>query len=174
MPSSLGWYELLACGVLGTWFAVSVVFQFPLKRINQWRDLDPFGLIPHWSFFAPQPAVTDVHLLYRDQLADGTFTAWTEIPLLEPRRWWHAVWNPSKREKKALFDLATATAVIASQATPKALQVCVPYLLLLNYVSTLPRPPGGRATQFVLMDTQGCVSTQAPTRRLLSSLHALE
>jgi hypothetical protein len=165
--------DLLLCGLLAAWFGVSAVAQLPgvwARRIRAW---DSFGVIPHWSFFAPTPGRTDPHLLYRDRLADGALTSWTEIPLIEPRRWQHVVWNPLRRDKKALFDVVQLLNLQFQQTAPEAIVLTIPYLLLLNHVSGLPRPAVCVGTQFMLVESHGFGSAERPERRMLSSWHSL-
>ena len=115
------------------------------------RALDVFGVIPYWNFFAPQPGTWDYSLLYRDRLASGSQTNWREISLCRPRTAWDWIWNPKKREKKALFDIVTSLMQSATVMEPDQLVLTVPYIILLDYVSQLPRPYGAVATQFLLM-----------------------
>jgi hypothetical protein len=166
--------DAAAIGVMAAWFLASVLGQLPFPRIERMRRWDLCGLVPYWNFFAPHPGTRDFHLLYRDRLADGTVTPWTEVPLCDARRWWHAAWNPVKREKKALFDVTVQLLKEALQ-TPRTelLQVSVPYLVLLTFVSALPRPAAATGTQFLLMVSPGSVDDPVPEPMFTSALHAL-
>src|SRR5438876_11504878 len=102
----------MACGsvitaALAVWFLLTVVCQFSGSWTDWLRRFDVVGLIPSWRFFAPVPATGDFHLLYRDRLPDGSLSQWKELYFSETYRWWHMVWNPNRRGKKALFDLTT-------------------------------------------------------------------
>jgi hypothetical protein len=164
---------VLSSGAVATmvaWLAVSAVGQIPCELTRRLRRVDLCGLIPHWTFFAPVPGTADYFLLYRDQLLDGSLTDWRELPLCDSRKLWHLIWNPGKREKKALFDLTTAL-MQETQAVPiEAMQLSVPYLVLLSYISGLPRDYTGQGTQFLLM-----MSDQGgePKPIFSSAVHAL-
>ena len=113
-------------------------------------------------------------MLYRDQLQDGTMTDWTEVSLCDMRRWWHMVWNPGRREKKALFDLTVALLNEAINAPALDLiQVSVPYITLLSFVSSLPRLESVTATQFLLIISYGSTSNKDPYPMFTSAIHPL-
>jgi hypothetical protein len=132
--------------------------------------LGGFGyLVPVWNFFAPNPAIHDYHLLYRDRLDGGTVTAWHEAPRwFELRPWFAPLWNPDKVYKKALFDLTMALdreaegtrragdgAPLGPVATARdrlAVQLSAPYLHLLEFVSCqLPHEQDAITTQFAVV-----------------------
>jgi hypothetical protein len=166
--------DALVCGVLLTWFFLSVVGQLDssrtLGRRLRWvRRWDYLNLIPIWTFFAPKPGWTDYYLMYRDRLPGGAVTPWTEVPLLGSRRWWHAIWNPGKHEKKALLDtvkflfrtLGSDKHVMNElrkrpnrkarlRRIPSRLAIATPYLVILNVVSGLERLDAAQ-TQFLIM-----------------------
>lgn len=163
-----------AIGVMAAWFLASVLGQLPLRLTARLRRWDLCGLIPYWNFFAPRPGTSDFHLLYRDRLPDGTVTPWTEVPLCDSRRWWHVAWNPVKREKKALFDVAVQLLKEALEAPrTELLQVSVPYLVLLSFVSALPRAVAATGTQFLVMLSPGRAPDGAPEPVFTSALHGL-
>lgn len=135
------------------------------------RRWDPLGLIPMWWFFAPNPARGDFYFLYRDRLRDGAVTDWTEIQAAR-RRWWNMAWNPGRRQRKALFDIVTALAARAQETTDVTIQVSLPYLALLNYVSRLPRSAASESTQFIVMQTDADAPDE-PRAVFMSRLHRL-
>jgi hypothetical protein len=170
----------LAVGVVLTaWLAASILGQISGKVSTAVRRKDPAGLVPNWSFFAPRPVTFDYHLLYRDELWDLTLTDWTEIRLVEPRRWWTFIWNPDRRAKKALFDSCSmllrlqAAQREAGVLTANSLQYSVPHLMLLNYVSQRAHP-NARGTQFILIRTFGPDATPAPQFVYKSRFYAIE
>jgi hypothetical protein len=167
-------WEIAVAVILGTWFLFSVLGQVPWSQLAFLRRWDVFGLIPHWSFFAPRPSRFDFHLLYRDVLADGVATAWREIPIVAPLHWSCAVWNPARRSKKALFDAVNALLNDLQTQNIEALYLSVSYLLLLHHVSEQPHFIGAHTTQFMLMGSQGTFTEGAPFGMFLSSLHELE
>jgi hypothetical protein len=180
--------------LLATWFALSVLGQIgvrnPSSRFQRIRRWDWFGLIPIWTFFAPRPSWTDYHLLYRDRLMDGNLTPWTEVVLIEQRRWWHIVWNPGKHERKALIDFVRTftrevgrlknkivqTDLELSGCTaaqlPASIFMSSPYIALLHVVCHLPRLSKAHSTQFLIMKMDA-VDSGDPSALILSAFHEL-
>ena len=154
------------------WLALSAVCQIPGALSDRIRRLDLCGVVPRWNFFAPTPGTWDYHLLYRDRLADGTITDWRELPIVEARRWTHAVWNPGRRYKKALFDLTTLLMRECGNSL-QPIQISVPYLAMINHISALDRLPTSRATQFVIMSSFGYGSDREPSPMFVSAMHPL-
>lgn len=161
--------KMAAAGMFG-WLALSGMGQISSSFTQRLRRFDLCGLIPYWAFFAPVPGTADYFLLYRDQLLDDSLTSWQELPLCDSRQPWHCFWNPGKREKKALFDLTTALLRETQMDSVEAAQFSVPYLILLAYVSGLPRAYVGRGTQFLLMMAN---AGGEPKPIFTSAVHAL-
>ncbi|WP_329410292.1 hypothetical protein OG563_47030 [Nocardia vinacea] len=90
---------------LAAWFLATALSQHPHPMFQRLRQADPTALlIPNWRFFAPEPARSDFHVLYRLDTT-GSTTAWTDIPAAAPRIWRETVWFPRRRHDKALFDI---------------------------------------------------------------------
>ena len=92
-----------------------------------------------------------------------------------PPRWFNCVWNPGRRQTKALFDTTQhlARQINEHQLTPTAILVSIPYIILLNHVSALPRPYTATTTQFLVMRSDRLRGGE-PGAFFLSSLHAIE
>lgn len=159
----------LVTGSFAVWFALSVIVQFPVALAYKVREYDVMGLLPSWSFFAPNPARTDVHLVYRHVLKGGSVCAWTEAFVWTPP-WYRAIWNPDKRAEKAISD---ACGSLAAKRTEQGVRLSVGYLLLLNFVSHLPRLHGAEAVQFALLGSYGSADA-ADFARFVSDVHPLE
>jgi hypothetical protein len=162
----------------------------PDSRFQRIRRLDIFGLVPVWTFFAPRPAWTDYHLLYRDVLADGTATQWRDVSSIGGRRLLDAVWHPNKRLHKAITDLVRtytkeleaavrqredgepAVRLRGAEELPAHLLTSFSYLLLLQMVSALPRFGEPAATQFMILKHDR-VSAPEARPMLVSALHRL-
>lgn len=157
------------------WLILTVVNQFHEKRPAWLKSLDIFGLIPIWTFFAPNPGMTDYHLLYRDRLPDGTLGQWKEVRLQTRTGTLSAVWGPDRRRNKTLSDLVSATIQLARTNGQKGIPVSIPYLLLLNYITSLPHSLAADSTQFMVMEHEGYHESPDPSRVLmLSGMHRLE
>ena len=165
--------EIGLAALFALWWGVSAVAQFPKPR-NYIQSRDVLNLAPNWSFFAPTPGQGDYHLLYRDRDANGRITDWREVSNPDGRPWWSFLWNPEKRPRKALFDVAQSCTLIARATDAELLPGTFPYLVLLNHVSSLYRPNPARDTQFLIMYSHGTQSKKEPEVVMISNLHALD
>ncbi len=155
------------------WFSLTALRQTRGRLARRLTDWDVAGTLPVWRFFAPMPGCFDYHLLVRDLSADGTITDWSEVPGW-PRRGWNVVWNPGKRLRKGLLDVATALIQEQERMTPEAVRLSVPYLVLLNYISRLPRQEVVERRQFLLMVSSGYEIDLEPEILCLSGIHRVE
>lgn len=118
------------------------------------------GLLPRWTFFAPNPATRDLHLVVRDRLLSGELTEWEELEYAPERGNFDAVWHPGKRSRKAVTDAAQSLKMIVRRNVmwvPGSL----PYLVILNMcVHGVPRKLQATARQFALVETSGRVDRQ--------------
>jgi hypothetical protein len=162
--------------VFGTWLVVTAVCQFTGPLARYLRRFDVLRLIPQWTFFAPRPATHDYWFLYRDQLPGGSMTRWHEIPCKHSHPLIAPVWNPPRRHNKALFDISSQLGLLARDMAPNLapLKITVPYLTLLNYISSLPRNYYAVATQFLIMTSGDRAAGTRPSPLLVSALHELE
>ena len=163
--------ESLLVTVFGMWLLLSVLVLFPGPNaaIRRW---DWFALIPEWRFFAPVPGQHDYYVLYRDKFSDDTVTDWTELEITGHRWWWSIVWNPGRRANKALLDTVMELAVRATAEDP-VIEISIPYLTLINYVSSVPRSASPKFTQFLLMRSPGRAPDEEPEVLFGSELHSL-
>lgn len=168
-----GVVDRLVVAFFALWAAATLRFHVPLADNLHLRRRDPFGLIPDWRFFAPEPGKLDYHLLYRDRLADGTVSDWKEVKVDSPRRWFGFVWNPFRRDRKGLFDIVGEIGRLARSDGPTAVKGSVAYLALLTYVSARPRLPGCVIVQFCIMVSDPLRPDQEPQLALLSEAHWL-
>jgi hypothetical protein len=167
--------DLFVALLFAVWFLLTAVGQLGVPLARRIRSWDVCMLLPSFRFFAPTPSVHDLHLLYRDHLASGGVTRWYEVPAARPPQWINPVWNPGRRQNKALFDTTQhlARQINENRASPKAIVVSIPYLALLNYVSALPRPHLVSSTQFLVMRTDRLKGGE-PLTFFVSSRHAIE
>ncbi|MEU6237765.1 hypothetical protein [Kitasatospora sp. NPDC047058] len=163
-------------GTLTAWFGLTVLEQLQKgTKVN--RRLDPLSaVIPNWRFFGPQPAMSDSHVLFRDELADGSVTDWQEAAVVEERRLSHMVWHPNRRREKVVVDAVEEMKVLTGlEQDLKKIQLAIPYLLLLTYVSKgCTHHPQTRRTQFLLASGPGYDEDgPEPTLFFASDFHAL-
>lgn len=169
MVTNIG--EVLVIGFFAIWSALCIVVYLP--KINTFiRNIDYFALIPEWRFFAPNPGRHDFHLLYRDKFADGSLTEWTEIAPILHRRLLNMLYNPNRRRNKALFDCTQEFSKHVNVGD-RALELAIPYLALLNYISCIPRSISPGFTQFLIMYSAGSLTEKDPEILYISKFHAL-
>lgn len=164
--------EYLVSGLLALWLAVTMICQ-PESRLSAWiRKRDHLNLVPAWTFFAPNPGVQDFHLLFRDELTDGRTTPWQEIQLVSLPVVFGMLWNPGRRQNKALIDIVKylAQEAIVRRMDPHGLRISLPYIALLNFVSNLPRAYQPTKTQFMLMRSSRLPALE-PECELVSAMH---
>lgn len=157
--------------LLAIWLAISVLAQFDSAPTRAIKRHDLFSLLPRWSFFAPRPGVYDYHLLYRDLRSDGTLGAWREIPLADERTIGGALWNPEKRCRKALSDTVRSLNELLRSGPKPSLALTMPYLTILNYVTSRGHEPQTTATQFLILRTDGFMTGGDPRLVFQSDLH---
>jgi len=146
----------LVAVLLAGWFVGSVLHQV---GPDWWRRRvarrDVLGLLPRWSFFAPNPGRHDLHVVYRDRDAAGQWGPWTELDIQRDPRWWRAAWNPERYPRKAVSDLVNAIRGGTGTAEPLALMLSGAYLAMLSWV--MCQPDSGRTTgrQFAVIGRNG-------------------
>lgn len=157
------------------WGGATIVNQFH-SRCPKWlHALNIFGLIPIWTFFAPNPGMTDYYLLYRDRLPDGSLDNWKKIELKGSANSFRlALWNPTKRKNKALSDLVTSLIDFVKHQGSEAVFVSVPYILILNFITSRPHSLGTDGTQFMVLEHSGFSEEPERSRVLvMSGIHRL-
>ncbi len=86
--------EWLVIILLAAWFAVTVAYQFFLRRLMpvmaRW---DVFRVVPSWHLFPDIPQ--SLRLFYRDRDATGRDGEWREISLRCCDQPGHALFNPA-------------------------------------------------------------------------------
>lgn len=162
--------EKLAIALWAAWLLLTIVVNLPplTPHIRRW---DFLSLVPEWKFFS-HPPQHDYHLLYRDVAQDGSVTGWKEVSVAEPRAWWNFLWNPGRRARKAFFDAVTETAR-ECHARRDGVEASVPYLTLLNYISSLPRTFPAQYTQFAILLSPSAGAEREPRILLTSGAHSL-
>jgi hypothetical protein len=148
------WTVVAAVG-FGGLLAITAAIQRPGSRFKRWvKTRDPCYYIPTWTFFAPNPGVTDVRLLWREQLVDGVVGPWHEVD--RPRQGiLRGLWNPTKRARKVLHDCRRRLQAARDRDEDELFMLSVSYLLILQHVVSLPVSPLSASRQFVLLETQG-------------------
>jgi len=112
-----------------------VVWQFSKLRNKNWfisNFNSRFKILPIWTFFAPNPGMFDIHVVYRDVDDLSNLSEWKEVNIVSERKFLHILWNPEKRFTKLIVD---AVSYIKSSNGSADIQFTKGYLVLLNIVS---------------------------------------
>lgn len=162
--------------LFGLWFILTILWQ-----IERWRERSRLlrmtsilHVLPIWTFFAPRPGMSDMHVLYRDKTATGT-SPWREVELGEERTVLHWLWNPRKRLDKLAVDAVSEVKSIKIRADEVGLddltiqqqvKLSKGYLILLNMVFKHAKlDPSSRARQLAVVE-----GNQAEGERTLSPI----
>jgi hypothetical protein len=158
------------------WGVATIVNQFHSWRPRWLNVVNIFGLIPVWTFFAPNPGMTDYYLLYRDRLPDGSLDNWKKIELKGSENGFrHMLWNPTKRKQKALSDVLSSLIEFVKHGGNDAVVVSVPYILILNFVTSHPHTLGTDGTQFMVLEHGGFANEPERSQVLMmSGIHRLQ
>jgi hypothetical protein len=174
---SLTFFDVLAIVFFSVWFVATAVRQMhiepsrsSLARLEILSFLS--WIIPVWHFFAPTPGNYNIYLLYRDQFLDGSLSSWRELPVVTKAQLPRFLWNPNKLRSKAIIDIANELSLTASMFSShlEHMALSTPYLMLLNYVTSLPRWSKSVATQFVVIKK----TREQTSLIILSGLHKIE
>lgn len=162
-------------GAFAGWFGLSVLQQLDRREVPS--RVDPTSMmIPNWRFFAPVPARHDFDVLHRSRDAHGEVTPWREESFTVPRAVLQVLWHPRRRIEKAIFDVASELFQVSRDLRdPRAIQLSVSYLSLLNHVSHRVRhPTGAREVQFLVGRSAAYEPTIDPQLLFLSEWHRLD
>jgi hypothetical protein len=151
----MSFWTLAAAVGFGGLLAITAAIQPPRSKFKHWvKNRDPCYYIPTWTFFAPNPGVTDVRLLWREQLVDGVVGPWHELE--RPSQGiLRGLWNPAKRTRKVVYDCRRRLQAARERDQDELFMLSLPYLLILRHVVDLPASPLSASRQFVLVETQG-------------------
>jgi len=156
--------------LFGAMLVVTAATQLRRFRWAQWlKRHDACAYIPAWTFFAPNPGVNDTRVLWREQLVDGTVGPWHEM--VPPQGGLlRAVWNPTKRARKAVTDCGPMAVRMISRNRRSALpMVSLPYLMIVQHMASLHGSPVGLARQFTVVNTQGADTDDGSLKLLFIS-----
>jgi hypothetical protein len=166
---------------LGLWLLLSVANQYRPFALRIGR-YDHFSLLPRWTFFAPNPGMHDVHLLYRECAADldvstpeglngasAKLSPWREMADLCPGHNVLFVWNPQRRVTKTILDIVAVLNRVRQLTDDQNAQITVEYFLLLHLVMR----GAGDSTQrqFAVVRTHGFGPERQSEVVFLSAFH---
>jgi hypothetical protein len=157
---------------LGIWLFFTIVAQFRGIKWVEWvLAKDYFALIPSWTFFAPNPGVTDYQIFYRDKLLDGQYNNWKQVKYRN-NSLLHSILNPDKRRRKAIAECCISILNAASKNKKEnAILSSFPYLVILTYIMSMPKNSLCEYRQFLIACTFGYTLSKEPKILFISHLH---
>lgn len=175
--------ETAVMTLLAAWLAGSAAYQFRAVS-NLIGRYDRFGLLPRWTFFAPNPGIHDHHLMYRECHSDAdlstpegaasalaALSSWREVADLVPGHSYLFVWNPQRRVTKTMSDIINNLSA-ARHKNPdfvRYIQFTVEYFWLLHLVLRGASPAVQR--QFAVIRTHGFGSDRKAEVVFVSKFH---
>jgi len=105
MKPKQGSAALIVGAILSAHVVLTALDNLPDTKVSLGTRLPWLRKLPQWRFFAPNPGMEDLYVMYRWD-SDGEWTKWTELVFGSRTRFYSAAWNPGSRASKALFDTA--------------------------------------------------------------------
>lgn len=105
------------------------------RTLTKFRRFDPFGFIPSWHFFAPNPARFDTVILVRrlSKIDNVAGSDWEIARVAYDERWHQKLFNPQRRIQKAIHDLQNAIGNMSDHHEPEKICKSAPALALFRY-----------------------------------------
>lgn len=152
------------------WWAISACNQF---RAGAWtrrlRQHIPLGLIPLWTFFAPNPARTDSRLIWREE-GDGEWDGWQEVHLGFAPGWKRWLVNPELILNKAIADLVNSLR-LSQTHLDRSVVLSSAYVALLSIVLNQRRRAGSLSIQFAILRTATGIEGRRVDVAFVSEIH---
>ena len=92
-------------GLFAILLVATLLQQSANPQYSRFRAADFLGLLPMWSFFAPNPARHDMYILWRLIDAGGLPAEWRELTNGSSGKWYQMLFYPGRRHSKIIFDL---------------------------------------------------------------------
>ena len=154
------------------WLTLTVAIQFDSRFISILSRYDVLGILPRWTFFAPNPGHTDIRVLVRFGSVSGV-TPWSELWLsshIDDRRTAiRGLFNPYRRLDKLLFDFRNAVIGITN---PAQIRLSSEYISILAVAESVVPKFGVDTVQFLLAESN---YTLGPAFKviLISDMHLI-
>jgi len=179
----MSWGIVVSSAIFGTWFLLSIPYQFNKGLGKKLQELNHFSLLPGWTFFAPSPGTSDYRLVYRDVDQSGVRSEWKEIKWCQPRCALDAIWHPHRYRQKVMVDLISAFAKMLKhmkeqgvdiENNPQLWMISTPYLTFLHIAMLMPLESHTRSRQFAILEQKRWAPQEQPALVLCSSAHDVE
>lgn len=135
------------------WTILTIPYQFDTEFSKNIARYDRLGLIPRWTFFAPNPGKIDIHLLVRFGKGDERISEWEEIFFIEEHKRdsiiMRSIFNTNRRFEKMLFDFVNDVRLLKKQISQ--IRHSSEYILLLSFTESLAIQRQADEVQFMLV-----------------------
>lgn len=161
------------------WFILTIMNQFKNAAYRKYiLKIDIFRVLPLWTFFAPNPGVSDYNLLYRIKTVDGTILPFINIVLRSNKTISNAIWNPSKRGQKALNDFVQEIRRMVKkdgviEENQHLLKITIPYIAIIHYCSHINQNSINDSIQFTIIESFGYTDRFEPRLVFNSDFHSI-
>jgi len=158
------------------WTVLTLINQFDYDWVKNIVRYDIFRLIPRWTFFAPNPGTNDFHFLYRGMDDHKRTSEFNELIDESSRSLLSFLWNPKKRVKKVLVDLAISTSQIVAKKmiNESNIKISFNYIAYLNFCQKSKLDTSMKFVQFVVLISKGFLSQEDPKMLLCSEFHKID
>ncbi len=164
--------EVAIAVVFAVWWVISAFNQF---HSGAWtfrlRCHIPLGLIPLWTFFAPNPARADTRIVWRVEHAHG-WSGWQEMYFGFAPAWRRWIINPELTFNKAVSDLVRSLTPVHPDSSDRSVLFSSGYLTLLSLVHAEAASQSRHAVQFAVVRTAIGAATRNLDILFLSEPHA--
>lgn len=166
-------WDVAVVAALACWFVLTVVQQFDPPWWVRRRHRDAWNLVPRWTFFAPNPAGQDAHVVVRVR-RDGQWSGWTALTPAPPDRRITWCWHPARILRKAAIDLVNGLRTSGRDVAdvPAALVLTGPYLALVAWAAAQPGVEPGDDVQFAVVTGRGFGDDEVIELEQVSQPHA--
>jgi hypothetical protein len=178
--------EFAVALILVVWLVLSALFQ--INPISPYLGrFDPFALLPKWTFFAPNPGISDYHVVFRATkekyesaeaqaltVDDELMGPWQDLQLYERDVVIPLLWNPNRRITKTLSDVVNGIVRYRAQDRDyeKHIIYGVEYIWLTHTILT--QIEAKCIYQWALLKTHGFVDRRNLAVIYLSNCHYAE
>jgi hypothetical protein len=164
--------RLIPLGVVfATWCVISAFNQFRSGALTlRLRRHLPLGVIPLWTFFAPNPARADTRLIWREE-REQQWSGWREVHFgFAPAssRW---LLNPELILNKGISDLISSLLCLKTESDDRSHLLTSAYLALLSIVLNEAKTVGCSAVQFAVVRTSERTSPRRIKVAFVSEVH---
>jgi hypothetical protein len=175
---ALAYLHHMFCALFAAWFVLSIFFQVP-RFSPKMSFYDPLGLLPKWTFFAPNPGIHDYHIVSRtiedsangDEVSDDR--PWEVVRPLRDTPTVPFFWNPDRRVNKTLSDATNSIlAVLRRSEHGEKVVPYTPAYFLITHLAQRNAAPGTKI-EWAIVRSHGFHGDRALSPVFVSNVHGV-